>query len=223
MATYGRRGLAAQARRRPDRRHRGLGALMMVRRARVPRARRLPRAAIHVRRGGRLLPARAGTGRRASRRAPSVTSRARLGSAPMAVQLCGPAATGSSTPPVICRPASWSRSPPRRVRCVTRPRPGAVGARHGRPWLAGRVRLMAACAAGPAPRRSAQGDPPPRRRSGALAEQRRLGRLGVARRAPNRTEVSAPCPACGAQLPDEPSLRGPDRLYGTPGTFEVYV
>lgn len=31
------------------------------------------------------------------------------------------------------------------------------------------------------------------------------------------------CPACGAQLPDEPSLRGPDRLYGTPGAFEVYV
>jgi SAM-dependent methyltransferase len=31
------------------------------------------------------------------------------------------------------------------------------------------------------------------------------------------------CPACGARLPREPSLRGPDRLFGTPGTFEVYV
>ncbi|HMI99759.1 MAG TPA: class I SAM-dependent methyltransferase [Gaiellaceae bacterium] len=35
--------------------------------------------------------------------------------------------------------------------------------------------------------------------------------------------MSDACPACGAQLPDEPSLRGPDRLFGTPGTFEVYV
>jgi SAM-dependent methyltransferase len=35
--------------------------------------------------------------------------------------------------------------------------------------------------------------------------------------------VSEACPACGAQLPDEPSFRGPDRLFGTPGTFEVYV
>jgi SAM-dependent methyltransferase len=35
--------------------------------------------------------------------------------------------------------------------------------------------------------------------------------------------VSEACLACGAQLPHEPSLRGPDRLYGTPGTFEVYV
>jgi len=35
--------------------------------------------------------------------------------------------------------------------------------------------------------------------------------------------VSEKCPACGAPLPDEPSLRGPDRLFGTPGTFEVYV
>jgi SAM-dependent methyltransferase len=35
--------------------------------------------------------------------------------------------------------------------------------------------------------------------------------------------VSEACPACGAELPDEPSLRGPDRLFGTPGTFEVYV
>jgi SAM-dependent methyltransferase len=35
--------------------------------------------------------------------------------------------------------------------------------------------------------------------------------------------VSDACPACGAQLPSEPSLCGPDRLFGTPGTFEVYV
>ena len=35
--------------------------------------------------------------------------------------------------------------------------------------------------------------------------------------------MSEVCPACGALLPHEPSLRGPDRLFGTPGTFEVYV
>ena len=31
------------------------------------------------------------------------------------------------------------------------------------------------------------------------------------------------CPACGAQLSAEPLYRGPDRLFGTPGTFEVVV
>lgn len=31
------------------------------------------------------------------------------------------------------------------------------------------------------------------------------------------------CAACGGQLPEEPSLRGRDRLFGTPGTFEVFV
>ena len=35
--------------------------------------------------------------------------------------------------------------------------------------------------------------------------------------------MSEGCPACGALLPHEPSLRGPDRLFGTPGTFEVYL
>jgi SAM-dependent methyltransferase len=31
------------------------------------------------------------------------------------------------------------------------------------------------------------------------------------------------CPACGALLPDEPQLRGFDRLHGTAGAFEVRV
>ena len=35
--------------------------------------------------------------------------------------------------------------------------------------------------------------------------------------------TASACPACEAELPAEPSLRGPDRLYGTPGSFEVYV
>jgi SAM-dependent methyltransferase len=35
--------------------------------------------------------------------------------------------------------------------------------------------------------------------------------------------VGEACPACGAELPAEPSLGGPDRLYGLPGQFEVYV
>ncbi len=35
--------------------------------------------------------------------------------------------------------------------------------------------------------------------------------------------MSDACPACGAQLPTELLLRGPDRLYGLPGAFEVYV
>ena len=35
--------------------------------------------------------------------------------------------------------------------------------------------------------------------------------------------MSEACPACGALLPRESSLSGPDRLFGTPGTFEVYV
>ena len=35
--------------------------------------------------------------------------------------------------------------------------------------------------------------------------------------------MSGDCPACGAQLPAEPSLGGPDRLFGLPGTSEVVV
>jgi SAM-dependent methyltransferase len=33
----------------------------------------------------------------------------------------------------------------------------------------------------------------------------------------------ASCPACDAPLPDEPALRGVDRLHGVPGEFEVRV
>jgi SAM-dependent methyltransferase len=31
------------------------------------------------------------------------------------------------------------------------------------------------------------------------------------------------CPACGEELPEQPALRGVDRLHGTPGSFEVRV
>jgi SAM-dependent methyltransferase len=35
--------------------------------------------------------------------------------------------------------------------------------------------------------------------------------------------VERACPACGARLLPEPLYRGPDRLFGLPGTFEVVV
>jgi SAM-dependent methyltransferase len=33
----------------------------------------------------------------------------------------------------------------------------------------------------------------------------------------------AACPACGEELPENPAIRGVDRLHGTPGSFEVRV
>jgi SAM-dependent methyltransferase len=46
----------------------------------------------------------------------------------------------------------------------------------------------------------------------------------IAARMPARTDSTVTCPACGASLPPTaPSLRGTDKLHGTPGAFTVAV
>lgn len=43
------------------------------------------------------------------------------------------------------------------------------------------------------------------------------------RQAIDREEPTEACPACGAALPSDPSIRGFDRLLGLPGQFEVRI
>src|SRR4051794_23300770 len=47
----------------------------------------------------------------------------------------------------------------------------------------------------------------------------------MAPRAPARRETAGPlsCPACLQPLPEQPGIRGADRLHGTPGSFDVVI
>ena len=166
--------------------------------------------------------ARAGKGRSPSRERVPARERARLGPAPVtAADLL-----------VVPQPAAERRAPSldpgarrigarlgrlRRDDACAGAKPS--GAERDREGLAGRPAPDGTRAAGPCrpqERREATRQLASFRE--ALAEQRRLGRLGLgATGSESHRDVSEACPACGAELPDEPSLRGPDRLFGTPG------
>ena len=188
------------------------GALMMVRRRGVPRARRLLRAAVHVRRGGRLLPARAGAGRAApGQRGPPREGHA-SGPAALAARLYWPSRNRlvNAARQLPRRRRSARCAPRRRSTCSRWRRRGALDAARalGRGWRDG-LRAM------PAERRS----PPERRaQAGGADGWSRSARCALARAAAPRTGSSVPtCAACGAELPDRPALRGRDRLHGLAG------
>ena len=196
------------------------GALMMVRREEFLAPRRLLRAAVHVRRGGRLLPAR--------RRAASCCTPARAirhdmghaaGPARSLPRLYHPARNrlvnaARHLPPLALaargrrlggvRPADARAGPPRR----RRPR--------GRPRLARRTARDAARARARAPRRrsarprGAAAREPPRGGGAAATAGARVSR--TRRAVPSRARRAAPLPAAPAIRGARPAARHPGRV-----------